>query len=56
VVENIVNIVEKLKKEMKKDKNEMFKISGKGSIDMEVGMEFLKEKYIKMLIKDCQPK
>ncbi|WP_290445841.1 hypothetical protein [Clostridium estertheticum] len=40
MVENIVNIVEKLKKEMIKDKNEMFNTSKKGSIDMEVGMAF----------------
>jgi len=51
-MDDIKNIVEKLKKEMKKDKDGMLNVAGVGVISKDVCMPFIRDKYIRLLVND----
>ena len=55
-MENVKRIIEKLKREMKKDKIRMLTKQGNGVIDGEVIAAIIRAKYIKLLLKNKKRK
>jgi len=51
-MDDIKNIVEKLKNDMKKDKYGMLNVAGVGVISKDVCMAFIRDKFIRILAND----